>query len=362
MPWSQRIAELQRQLPRKARSLQRPSSAKTIGLIAGALLVFVEPSWLVLAQQPDAVQSEERTQDKTKVTELGEPALVEEGTEPPPGYETRAAVMTAIASGQLELIRPSETLPVGVREIEGVEFHKVQGRSLQLDLALPVNPSTSIPGLIFIHGGGWSDGKRNVYHYYTRQFAAAGYAAATISYRLSGEASFPAASQDVFAAIRWMREHAAEYNIDADRIALVGGSAGAHLALLAAYASDERRLTGPQAGKPDALRVAAVVDFYGPVDLTTEQARSSRAVSKFMGGPYEEIPSDYALASPIKHVDRRDPPTLIFHGTIDQIVSIRQSDALAKRLAEKQCPAPLSAAERLDSRLGRRQGNERLLR
>ncbi len=258
----------------------------------------------------------------------------------PEGYGSRVAVLAAIATGQLKLIQPDEALPEGVTEERDVVYGRVGQRELKLDLALPAikrSPTEKIAGLIFVHGGDWSGGERSIYHYYTRRFAKSGYAAATISYRLSGEAPFPAAVQDAKCAVRWMRANADRYGIDPDRIAILGGSAGGHLALMVAY-SDSPDLEGDGGHAASSSRVAAVVDFYGPVDLTTEEARAAGAVQKFLGGTFADRQADYVRASPITHLDAHDPPTLIIHGALDEIVSIRQSEQLVERLEALQVP------------------------
>ena len=257
----------------------------------------------------------------------------------PEGYGSRPAIIAAIGLGQLKLIDPKESeLPPGVREVKDIEYGKVGDRALQLDLALPTaTTDRKVPGLIFIHGGAWSGGERTVYHYYTRRFAAMGFAAATISYRLSGEAPYPAAVEDAKCAVRWMRSHADEYHIDAERLAVIGGSAGGHLSMMVGYC-DLPELEGSGGWASTSSRVAAVVNFYGPVDLTTEEGQRASPVKKFLGGTYDERPDVYRQASPLYSLDAADPPTLVIHGTLDETVSIAQADMLAKRLDEVKVP------------------------
>ncbi len=245
--------------------------------------------------------------------------------------------MAAIAVGRLKMIEPDKELPADVEELQDLEYGKVGERSLKLDLALPRQSTQLRPGLIFIHGGGWSGGERAIYHYYTRRFAQRGYAAATISYRLSGEAPFPAAVQDAKCAVRWMRANAQRYRIDPDRIAVVGGSAGGHLAMMVGYC-DAPGLEGDGGHAGVSSRVAAVLNFYGPTDLTLTSARDNEAVQKFMNGSYETQPDEYRLASPLMHLDAGDPPTLVIHGTLDKIVTIEHADRLVQRLEELKIP------------------------
>lgn len=263
------------------------------------------------------------------------------GANPPPapGYATPAEVMAAILLKQVKLIEPPTNMPPGVVELRNIEYGKVGERALQLDLYLPAPSAKPVPGLIFIHGGAWSGGSRDIYKYYTARFAANGYVAATISYRLSGEAPFPAAVEDTKCAVRWMRANAGKYHVDPEKIAVIGGSAGGHLALMIGYSAGAPELEGHGGNPGVSSRVQAVVDFYGPADLTTAFARTNGSVKKFLGNKtFAEDPELYRRASPLTYLTRDDPPTLILHGTIDDVVPIEQSDLLAARLKELGVP------------------------
>ena len=259
---------------------------------------------------------------------------------PPRGYPTRNAALVSLLTGRLEIIDIQAEIPIppGVTEKCDIEYGRVGDRPLQLDLYSPAAAAGPVPGLIFIHGGGWQMGNRSDYKYYTVRFADHGYVAATVSYRFSQEAEFPAAVEDVKCAVRWMRANADEIGVDPDRIAVIGGSAGGYLALMAGYAPDVPELegTGGHEGVSSAVRV--VVDLYGPPDLTVPIDRDNPIVTDFMGATYEELRDHYALASPLHHLDPSDPPTLIMHGTIDQILPVTHSDALAEKLLELGLP------------------------
>jgi acetyl esterase/lipase len=256
----------------------------------------------------------------------------------PKGYASQAEVLAAAAMGKVELLDSEVDVPDGVKEIADIEYCSVGGVSLMLNLALPEEAEGPVPGLIFIHGGAWKSGGREVYHFYTYTFARQGYAAATISYRLSGQAEFPAAVEDAKCAVRWMRAHAEDYGIDPNNIAVIGGSAGGHLAMMVGY-SDESEFQGEGGYQDVSAAVQAVVNFYGPYDLTTQMAKESGDVKDFLGATYEEDPDVYLEASPMQHLDEDDPPTLVFHGTVDDIVPVAQSDKLAARLKELGVPS-----------------------
>lgn len=258
---------------------------------------------------------------------------------PPKGYSNSLEAMAAVATKQVKLISAPTNLPSGVVEIRDVEYGKVGERSLKLDLFAPEKITKPVPGLIFIHGGAWSGGNRDMYRYYTVKYAARGYVCATISYRLSKEAPFPAAVHDAKCAVRWLRASAVKYHIDPDRIGVIGGSAGGHLAMMVGYSSDVPELEGDGGHSKVSSRVQAIVDFYGPFDLTTDFARNAGAVKRFLGNrSYAEAKEDYEKASPSTYLTKDDPPTLILHGAIDDVVPISQSDVLAKRLGELGVP------------------------
>jgi acetyl esterase/lipase len=265
-----------------------------------------------------------------------------DGTPPaiPVGGKSADEIKAKIKSGEIQRISRIPKISEKVEAQLDVEYGKVGEKSLQLDLYKPKETKKPAPGLIFVHGGSWSGGNRKIYGYYCQHFAEKGYVAATIDYRLSGEAPFPAAIQDVNCAIRWMRANAAKLGVDPNKIGLVGGSAGGHLVLLAAYANtDDPELEGTGGNPGVNSRVQAVIDLYGPVQLKASKSARRNSVLKFMGGKTtEEAPELYAKASPFNHLTKDAPPTLILHGTVDELVSIAQSDKLAAKLGELGVP------------------------
>ncbi len=251
--------------------------------------------------------------------------------EPPEGYSSTTLIQLAIASGQLKLVDRDLPVPDSVEVIRGVEYKRAGDVALQLDLYRPKNLKEAVPGLVLIHGGGWRGGRRSDYHYYGIRFAEQGYVVATISYRLSGVAPYPAAIEDAKCAVRWLRNHAEEYHVDPARIGVAGGSAGGHLSMMIGYSSDVAAFDvgcGNNAGS----KVQAVVNLYGPVDLTTEYARTHGLVTSFIGRSFEDDQDAYRAASPLTHVTADDPPTLTFHGTLDELVPVEQADTLHESL------------------------------
>jgi acetyl esterase/lipase len=213
-------------------------------------------------------------------------------------------------------------------------YAKVGGHELEMDVFVPPSqPSTLMPGVFVIHGGSWKGGSRAEFSGLSRFLAARGYVVAAIDYRLAPRYPFPAQRDDVAAALAAFQAHAVEYGLDPSRVVLLGRSAGAQLALLAAYT-------------PGASGIRGVVSFYGPTDLVygfdhpADPAifDSTSALTTFLGGTPDDKRSLYRAASPIEFVSARTPPTLLVHGGPDELVEIEQSRRLDRRLAEAGVP------------------------
>jgi acetyl esterase/lipase len=259
---------------------------------------------------------------------------------PPVGYFGKPPVYLAIYTGLESVIDKTPAVPEGVKEIKNITYKNVNGKDLQLDLYIPENRAQPVPLLVFIHGGGWKSGKRSDYLVYLVAFAQKGYATATVSYRLRNDALYPACAEDIRDAVGWLAEHCREHGYDPSRIALIGGSAGGHLAMLTAYGW-KNNLTGfANDSLPNLTpEVKAVVNFYGPYDLTTPFAQSHPLVTGLLGKTWMESAELYREASPKNWLDQDDPPTLIFHGTSDQTVPVSQSDSLYQHLLKLGIPA-----------------------
>jgi acetyl esterase/lipase len=220
--------------------------------------------------------------------------------------------------------------------------YKKACKSCRLDLALP-NESHSgpFPVIVVIHGGGWIEGDKSSFasdRYGVPgnivDFARLGFAAATINYRLAGEATYPAALDDCRAAVRWLREHATDYHLDAKRIGAYGNSAGGHLALLLGLVEDPA-----DRGKPveQSSRVQASVSDSGPLDLVAQyrQGALRTVVSRFMGGPPDgEREALYARASPRHYVAPKGVPLLLIYGEDDGQVEVKTADRFVAALSE----------------------------
>ena len=240
---------------------------------------------------------------------------------------------------------PVSTLDSGVVVHHGVEFATVEGfRPLLLDLYLPA-ASGPCPAIVYLHGGGWAVGSRRRFG---RAFgswsptppdrlAQASFAVATLDYRLSGEARFPAQLHDVKAAIRWVRGNSSVLGIDPARMITWGESAGGHLAMLAGLTGDRPDLEGSigeHLGQSSA--VCGVIDWYGPMNLLSLASQHPADSDKrpddadswestMVGVPLQTDPARTLAASPISYVHADAPPAQIHHGNADTLVPYAQS-------------------------------------
>lgn len=220
-----------------------------------------------------------------------------------------------------------------------------------LDIYLPEKIDKPVPVVVWIHGGGWANGDKSPSPQFL-QLLPHGLAVASINYRLSGEAPFPAQIYDCKGAIRYLRAHAKEYQIDPDRIGIWGVSAGGHLAALLGTSAGVKELEGNVGGNLNvSSRVQAVSDYAGPTDLGQVFAQGAdmpafvnNAILRgyyenlLGGGPVESHPDLIRLANPINYITVDDPPFQIFHGDKDVLVPVGQGQLLAEALKAKGVP------------------------
>ncbi len=191
-----------------------------------------------------------------------------------------------------------------------------------------------MPVVMYIHGGGWSGGDRAMGVPLSFPFAQGGYFACTISYRLSGQATFPAQLHDVKAAVRFIRDNADKLAIDPDRIGVWGHSAGGHLSALLGTTGDVKELEGDVGEKHGNSTVQAVVDVSGPSDLLliAPGGNGGPMISGLLGGTVEEKHDLAKQASPVNHVDAKDAPFLIIQGGNDRLVPDVQAEVMRDAL------------------------------
>ena len=210
----------------------------------------------------------------------------------------------------------------------------------KLDLFLPKKRATDkpLPVIVFIHGGGWKGGDKGAGAGNVSRFVASGeYAGVSVGYRLTNEAQWPAQINDCKAAIRWIRGNAKEYNLDPDKIAVWGSSAGGHLVSMLGTSGDVKELEGNLgAFTSQSSRVSCVVNYYGPEDfvtMVTQQSTMDRTTKDYpeallIGARVQDAPDKAKVASPITYVSSDDPPFLTAHGTKDPLVPFDQAKEL----------------------------------
>ncbi len=240
------------------------------------------------------------------------------------------ASVAAQSGGNDLLIGP----PPGVLLERNLVYAAPDGVELRLDLARPEAPAGPLPAVICIHGGSWRRGQREMCAPMMFSLAREGYVAVSISYRLAPSHRFPAPIEDLNAAIRWLRANAGNHSVDPKRIGLFGVSAGGHLALMAACADAHSGHASTGAPGDPGGNVQAVVSYAGPTNLAAEywQRLTTGMFVEFIGQPYGQAPELYRQASPIEHVDGRDPPVLIFHGSRDLLVPLEQSEQFVEKM------------------------------
>ena len=231
-----------------------------------------------------------------------------------------------------------------------LEFANVDGHSLKLDLYLPAEVKDA-PLVVWIHGGGWSGGSKNgcPISWLTDD----GYAVASISYRLTDKAIFPAQIHDCKAAIRWLRANAEKFGYSTAKVGVSGSSAGGHLAALVGTSGDVKELEGTVGGNLDqSSRVDAVVDFYGATDFVlrskTQPHRANKegsVVYRLLGGGADQKVELAKQASAAFHVTKDDPPFLVFHGSNDKTVLLDQSQRINEVYTKAGLPIALHVLE-----------------
>ncbi len=205
----------------------------------------------------------------------------------------------------------------------------------------PEGVASSGLALIYCHGGGWRGldkdfGTRAIFRY----LAAQGHLVMDVAYRLWPETDLYGMVGDVKRAIVWLKAHAAEYGVNPERIVVSGGSAGGHLALLAAYTPYLPAFTPDDVRGAD-VSVRAVVSFYGAVDMraTYENVPGNPEIGWLLGGSPDEVPDLYALASPLTHAGSASPPTLLFQGQHDWYMPLEATRALHRKLLAAGVPS-----------------------
>lgn len=223
-----------------------------------------------------------------------------------------------------------------------IVYATVDGKELKLDLYLPAKPIAH-GLLVWVHGGAWRGGTKDGV---PKVFPENGIPTASIEFRQSTEAKFPAQIHDIKAAIRFLRAKASDYGYGADRIVIAGSSSGGHLAALVGVTNGHAELEGSVGSyHQQSSAVQGILDYFGASNLTTILSQSTPfglnmrkpALELLLGGQPEDKIELAKLASPVFHVDQNDPPLLIFHGEQDPQMPISQSHELAGAYKKASC-------------------------
>ena len=251
-------------------------------------------------------------------------------------------ILQGRADGQPVVPFPTGSLPAGVQVDRNLRYVEDGHERHVLDIYRPVDSAEVIPLIVLVHGGSWrqrsKDDMRNPGLPFALSFVARGYAVASVGYRLSQHARYPAQIDDLKAAVRWLRANARRYGIDQNRIAAWGPSAGGHLAALLGTSGGVTDLERIGEYRDQSSHVRAVVDWFGPTDFLQADTHrlpggivhddSNSPESELIGGPIQERKDEVARANPITYVTPDDPPFLIIHGDQDLSVPHHQSELL----------------------------------
>ncbi|HVR85361.1 MAG TPA: ThuA domain-containing protein [Planctomycetota bacterium] len=260
----------------------------------------------------------------------------------------RTSAVVVLLSLSLPLGRASaQALPPSPAAVEvelDVPYGKAGDTTLKLDIYRPKDPVQKVlPAIVMIHGGGWKSWPEGKWTKSTdaetaKTFARRGYWVASIDYRLSDVARFPAALLDCKRAVRWVRSQASRLQVDPDRIGAWGFSAGGHLALLVGCTDPSAGFEEDLDGSPVSSRVQAVSSWAGLSDLADPsgprklEGEREELARLFMGGTYGELPELYRKASPVQYVARNNPPTFLVHGDRDERVPYSHSEVMLSKL------------------------------
>lgn len=246
-------------------------------------------------------------------------------------------------------------VPAGVKAELDVSYAGNDNARQKLDLFLPADRAADkkLPVIVFVHGGAWLAGsKEQGRGQLMRYVKEGGFAGASIGYRLSSEAIWPAQIHDCKAAIRWIKANAEKHGLDPDRIIVWGSSAGGHLVAMLGTSSGVPEMDGKIGPHTDKdTRVAGVIDFFGPTDVslmnsqrlpgTMDHDTADAPEAKLLGAPVQTVPDKVKSANPLTYVDKSDPPFLIVHGDKDPLVPHGQSAILHAALEKAEVPVEL---------------------
>lgn len=257
---------------------------------------------------------------------------------------------TCLATIVFSLLCGADSRAAGSNRVEiirDIEYARAGDQGLKFDLHRPPGPARA-PLIVWVHGGAWRAGSRKDMP--LAKLVGDGYAVASVDYRLSTVAKFPAQVHDLKAAVRFLRGHGNEWKLPVKNILVAGDSAGAHLAALVGVSNGHPELEGAiGSDRAQSSDVQGILSFYGGANLTTILKQSTPhglsvrvpALELLLGGQPEDVPELARLASPVFHVDKNDPPLLLLHGDQDPQMPVNQSLELLGAYQKVKAPAQL---------------------
>ena len=249
-------------------------------------------------------------------------------------FLTTVLAMALTATAQEDTTYKPVEFPAGFTSQLNVVYTKVGDWDGKMDLYLPPKGAKPTPVVINIHGGGWNKGVKESQTGFSTFFKA-GFAVANVGYRLTGQATAPAAVEDVRCALIYLVKNAGALNIDPNKIVVMGGSSGGHLALMAGMLANDHRFDTNCPGV-DNIKVAAIIDKYGITDVWDwgyGPNKTSKSATTWLGGRAKDQ-KFAASVSPISYVQKNNPPIFIVHGNADPTVPYQQSVDFYKKLQE----------------------------
>jgi acetyl esterase/lipase len=230
---------------------------------------------------------------------------------------------------QIKIAEPK--LPNGVLAKENVVFSSPSNRDLHLDIFYPPEKTKKgYPGVMLLFGGGWKSGDKSMSVPMAQQIAGKGYVAVAVEYRLSPEIQYPAAVHDVKAAIRFIRAHADDYNLDKTKIAVHGVSAGGQLAALVGTTNGIEKFEGNGGYPKQSSDVQAIIDIDGILAFKHPESAEGQVAGEWLGGTYEQKPEIWEEASALTHTGKNTPPILFINSSLPRFHAGR--DDMIKKL------------------------------
>lgn len=259
-----------------------------------------------------------------------------------------AVMLAAVCPAWLGAAEAAAPAVAEIQIRKDIVYGRAGGVDLKLDLAVPASGAGPFPAILYFHGGGWQAGNKWHGHGWIRAFAAQGYVGASVGYRFAPEFKWPAQVHDAKAAVRYLRAHARELNLDPERIGAAGDSAGAYLALMLGVTDPRDGLEGDGGNPGFSSRVQAVATYYTATDFTNlgkskPDPKTEADTFKYYKKSIAEVMTDFLgtkdpadpilkKISALPYVDRSDAPTIIFQGDADPIVRPEHAELLDRAM------------------------------